>query len=310
MPHNEKGSALLTALFIMTLVAVVATAMSIRLQTDIYRTRLTVTHDKLYLSSQLLTFWAVDELKQPNKVYTKVLEQGYVALFPKTLENLTKPITVTGGLYDLQALYNLNNMQDAKAEPGFINFITKILPQLGVEERKNLAQSLRLWLTPFDPIEYNESDSTYYLKQSPPYYPGNVLMQSRSEFRLLPNVSASVYLKAEPYLTVLPESKTPINVNTASKEVLLSLGAGVTEETVNQLITLRQEGFKNTSEAATLLTNLNLTPDQITVESSYFLAVAHVSFEDFHLEVYTMLKRRNDNNKLVVNIIRESINGF
>ena len=45
---KNKGGALLTALFIMTLVAIVATAMSTRLQLDIYRTDLIVSHNKLY----------------------------------------------------------------------------------------------------------------------------------------------------------------------------------------------------------------------------------------------------------------------
>ena len=54
-----RGSALLTALFIMTLVAIVATAMSTKLQVDIYRTRLTLTHDKLYLASQGVAVWAL-----------------------------------------------------------------------------------------------------------------------------------------------------------------------------------------------------------------------------------------------------------
>jgi general secretion pathway protein K len=53
-PKKDPGGALLTALFIMTLVAIVATAMSTRLQLDIYRTRLIVTYDKLYLASQAI----------------------------------------------------------------------------------------------------------------------------------------------------------------------------------------------------------------------------------------------------------------
>lgn len=57
-----KGSALLTALFIMTLVAIVATAMSTKVQLDIYRTRLILTHDKLYFASQAVTFWSMGQL--------------------------------------------------------------------------------------------------------------------------------------------------------------------------------------------------------------------------------------------------------
>lgn len=75
--ENNKGGALLTALFIMTLVAIVATAMSIRLQTDIYRTRLVLTHDKLYLASQAVTFWALGELRDGKQKFTQVREKTW-----------------------------------------------------------------------------------------------------------------------------------------------------------------------------------------------------------------------------------------
>ena len=58
---GSKGSALISALFLMTLIAIVATAMSSRLQFDIYRTRLVIASDKLYLSSQYVMFWALDK---------------------------------------------------------------------------------------------------------------------------------------------------------------------------------------------------------------------------------------------------------
>ena len=66
---NKRGSALLSALFIMTLVAICATAMSMRLQLDIYRTRLTLDSDKLYLASQAVTFWAMDILSEQNILF-------------------------------------------------------------------------------------------------------------------------------------------------------------------------------------------------------------------------------------------------
>ncbi|MFZ4077782.1 MAG: type II secretion system minor pseudopilin GspK, partial [Legionellaceae bacterium] len=56
--RSSKGSALISALFLMTLVAIGATAMSSRLQLDIYRTRLILTSDALSLASEAVTFWA------------------------------------------------------------------------------------------------------------------------------------------------------------------------------------------------------------------------------------------------------------
>lgn len=107
---KNRGSALLTALFIMTLVAIVATAMSTRLQLDIYRTRLIINHDKLYLASQAITFWALSELNNKNIKLTKLTEQGMVDEYPKNMDAIYPQVQLSGGIYDLQARFNLNNL--------------------------------------------------------------------------------------------------------------------------------------------------------------------------------------------------------
>jgi general secretion pathway protein K len=310
MQQTNKGSALLTALFIMTLVAIVATAMSVRLQSDIYRTRLIVTYDKLYLASQALTFWAMSELDKKEVSFNKKSDKGFVAIYPKTMESLDKQIQVRGGLYDLQAQFNLNNVLEKKALSGFMNLL--IATKTNTETSSKLGLILKNWLTPYDPSESDESVLAYYLKLNPPYYPSNVLMQSRSELRLLQDVSAEQYLALEPFITALPETKTLININTASKQVLMSLGNGLNEEKVNQIISARgSEGIKEFKQINDLMLKIDLPKDQITLESNYFLSQADVSYETFHLRVYTLLKRAKDkNNKISVSVVRVSFNVF
>lgn len=310
MRQTNKGGALLTALFIMTLVAIVATAMSMRLQLDIYRTRLIITYDKLYLASQSVTFWAMSELNKKELSLNKKSDNGFVAIFPKTMESLDPQIQVFGGLYDLQAQFNLNNVLEKKALSGFMNLL--IATKTNSESSSKLGLTLKNWLTPYDPSESNESVSTYYLKQNPPYYPSNLPMQSRSELRLLQNVSAEQYLALEPFITALPEPNTLININTASKEVLMSLGNGLSEEKVNQIISARgSEGIKELKEINDLIQKIDLPKNQITLESNYFLSQADVSYETFHLRVYTLLKRARDkDNKISVNVVRVSFNVF
>ena len=310
MQPTNKGGALLTALFIMTLVAIVATAMSVRLQSDIYRTRLVITYDKLYLASQALTFWAMSELDKKDISFNKKSEEGFVAIYPKAMQALDKQIQVRGGLLDLQAQFNLNTVLEKKALSGFMNLI--IATKTNTESNSKLGLILKNWLTPYEPSELDESALEYYAKLNPPYYPSNLLMQSRSEFRLLQNVSAKQYLALEPFITTLPETKTLININTASKQVLMSLGNGLNEEKVNQIISARgSEGIKEVKEINDLMQKIDLPKEQITLESSYFLSQADVSYETFHLRVYTLLKRARDkNNKIAVSVIRVSFNVF
>ena len=85
--NKETGSALITALFIMTLITIAATAMTMRLQLDIYRTRLTLTTDKLNYASQFVIFWAMGELSNNKNRYFTADLNGKVAEFPKALGN-------------------------------------------------------------------------------------------------------------------------------------------------------------------------------------------------------------------------------
>ena len=308
---KSRGGALLTALFIMTLVAIVATAMSTRLQLDIYRTRLTITHEKLYLASQAVLFWAMSELNDKTKQFTKLDKQGMVAQYPKNMESIVSHIKISGGLYDLQAHFNLNNLLEKKSLPVFINLVSHTVRQLNNKEQLNLALGVQDWLTTYDLARGKDNYTSYYLSQKPPYYPSHQLMNSTSEFRLIKDVSAAVYQALEPFVTALPET-TPVNINTASKKVLMSLGNGMTETQAHELIMARGEnGIKDLKDIAELTKKIDLPSEQITIESKYFLNVAVVTSDEFKLTVYTLLKRSKDRQeKISVSVIRESFNSF
>lgn len=203
-----KGGALLTALFIMTLVAIVATAMSTRLQLDIYRTRLVITHDKLYLASQAVTFWALNELQDKNISFTRINEQNMVDTFPKNMGSLYGQVKLSGGIYDLQSRFNLNNLLEKKFTTVFINLIGQVYPNLNTNEKMNLVQAIKNWISNYDLSHGKDSYTTYYLGQNPGYYPSHQPMKSSSEFRLIKDVSAAMYLALSPSL--LPYRKQPL----------------------------------------------------------------------------------------------------
>ncbi|MCE0723971.1 MULTISPECIES: type II secretion system minor pseudopilin GspK [Legionella] len=306
-----KGSALLTALFIMTLVAIVATAMSTKVQLDIYRTKLILTHDKIYLASQAVTFWALGELNNKNNKFAKADAQGIVSVIPHDMEHIDSTVTLRGALYDLQAQYNINNLENRKSMLGFINLIGVALPQIPEAERVKLTLAVNDWLSPYDLARGKDNYLSYYMSQKPPYYPSHQLMSSKSELRLVKDVSAPLYLALEPLITTLPES-TPININTAPIKVLKSLSSSMKETQLNELLKARKEnGIKDLSKVSDILKKLNIANDQITIESTYFLSIASATSDNLTLTVYTVFKRSRDKNqKISVNVLRESFNVF
>ncbi|MBA2647991.1 MAG: type II secretion system minor pseudopilin GspK [Legionella sp.] len=305
------GAALLTALFIMTLVAIVATAMTSRLQLDIYRTQMIVNQDKRFLASQAVTYWALGQLMNPDNNFTKILKEGTVANYPPSMQSLQKNVKITGGLYDLQAQFNLNNLKDSKAILTFINLLSKSLPKMNRAQSAQLGLALMNWVSNYDPSHGKDVYASYYLTQKPPYYPSHQLMQSKSELRLIKDVSAAVYLSLEPLFTVLPKS-TPININTAPKEILMSLGNGLTEQKISALLEERAtKEIVSPSDLNEIITKLDIPANQVTSKSTYFLSTAMVTSDNLSLIVYTLMQRTfKKNNKITVNILRLSFNGF
>lgn len=194
---------------------------------------------------------------------------------------------------------------------GFINLMGVALPQVPEAERVKLTLAINDWLSPYDLARGKDNYLSYYMSQKPPYYPSHQLMSSKSELRLVKDVTAPLYLALEPLITTLPES-TPININTAPIKVLKSLSSSMKETQLNELIKERKEnGIKDLNKVSEILKKLNIANDQITIESTYFLSVAYVTSENLNLIVYTVFKRSRDKNqKISVNLIRQSFNIF
>jgi general secretion pathway protein K len=304
-----KGSALISALFIMTLVAIAATAMSTRLQLDIYRTRLTIQSDKLYLASEAITFWAMSELSNPKKQFTKSNIGGLVREFPKQFQSISPNLQSQGRLYDLQGRFNLNNLNDKTYYPVFLKLLEHILPDVNAQERTNIAIATRQWISPYVPGRGNDELVSYYLKQKPPYYPSQQPMQNISEFRLIRGVSAKIYQSLSEYVTVLPE-KTAINLNTASKQLIMSLGNGLTESQAGEIIQARgKKGIIDKKDMADLLEKLNLRDEQLTLESQYFMSMAVIKDNDLTFANYSIINRNKDKNgKISISLISVSLN--
>lgn len=305
----NQGGALISALFIMTLVAIAATAMSTRLQLDIYRTRLTINNDKLYLASQAVTFWAMDKLSKENLQVRINNKEGKLLTFPSSLRRLYPDVSIKGEVYDLQGRFNLNNLQDKIFIPIFLRLLETSLKNTDNNQIRALIASIQYWISPYQPGRGHDEYLTYYQKQHPPYSPSYQFMQSVSEFRLVRGVNKSIYQTLLPDITVLPET-TPINLNTASKELLKTLGNGLSESQVEEILNARiNKGITTSQQLGELLQKIEIPTQQITIESTYYLCTATVSSQDLNLTIYTVIKRfRDQKQQLSVGIVSESIN--
>jgi general secretion pathway protein K len=214
-------------------------------------------------------------------------------------------------LYDLQGRFNLNNVADKKYQISFQEFLKNTLKKIDQQKKNALSLALFNWLNPYQPGQEAVDNLDYYFKQKPPYFPAHQFMVNPSEFRLLRDVDAKLYKNIADYIIALPE-QTAININTASAPVLMSLGFGLNTQQIQELIGSRgKEGIRDLSKINPILQKLNIRPEQVTIESEYYMSIASVSSEDLSLVSYVILKRnKSKNGKITVSLVSESLNSF
>jgi general secretion pathway protein K len=97
--------------------------------------------------------------------------------------------------------------------------IERLIKNISPEENPSIAlDSLLDWISPGDFARINGAKKSYYQGQQAPYQPRNYALQYKEELMFVRGIGRDLYLKIEPYLTVLPSSG--FNPNTASDEVL------------------------------------------------------------------------------------------
>ena len=166
------------------------------------------------------------------------------------------------------------------------------------------------------------AETSYYQSIEPAYYSANTEMISPTELRLIKNMKEEIYNKINDDITTLPTdfganpTITAININTASNNVLRSLGFA--PDTVADIIEARKdtpyesiENFLSSNEAQNFIRTENnpdaeVDPLDIGVESEYFLLEGKVEINNTRLFINSILWRNQ--NGVVSVIMRDFSN--
>lgn len=136
-----------------------------------------------------------------------------------------------------------------------------------------LVQAVMDWLDADSETRFpNGAEDDYYLDQEDPYRAANGALADVRELNLIRGMTPEVVEKLMPFVTVLP-TPTPVNVNTAPAEVLMSLGPGIDRGVADSIIAMREaQPFQSVAQFRSLLSTMgrNLLDNQISVESRYF----------------------------------------
>jgi general secretion pathway protein K len=180
---------------------------------------------------------------------------------------------ISGRILDAQARFNLANLSSA----GQVNkqeeiAFYRLTQTLGLADDVADAVVARMQLMP-QPDDFSS------------------LMR---EFTAMNLASPAALNTLKPFVVILPRP-TPVNLNTASAEVLAACFDGVTLDQARALVRSRDQAvFNQTSDASLRLSGLGVeaTPhNSVAVATSYFVVSGRVRFERAEVETTSLIER-------------------
>lgn len=302
MRRHERGAALLTAMVIVTLVATLAAAMvwqqwrAVQAET-IERSRI----QSAWILSGALD-WARLILREDTRAggpdhlgepWAVPLAEARLSSFLAVDKNNTDDAPeafLSGTITDGQARYNLRNLfqeQEAKVIPGELAILKRLCEAAGVAD--DVANRLATALAAAD---LGQGDAA-------------LMPQSIAQLGWL-GFDDDTRKRLAPFVVLLP-TRTPVNLNTASIEVIAATVDGLQRGDAEQLVQVRQRTpFRSLAQAQALLPNgITLQPNQVSTTTRYFDVRGRLRLGDRVLVEHSLLERRGAS---VIAVQRERVN--
>ncbi len=312
MKSAQRGIALITAIFVVTLATIAAVAMVEVSNVSTHRSANLVLSETEWWYASGVESWVKGVLAADAKLNNGGNVVGLNGLWAKPVDFL--PIDgggLRGHIDDLQGRFNLNNLASNQGTgtpvgsngdtPYTAQFkrLLDNLPNFDASKYQGLAYAIRDWVDADDQRSSTDgAEDQDYLSQDPPYRAANQGMHSVSELLLVRGMTKELYAALLPYVTVLPESNTPININTAPAPVLASLYPNIDSKALSQFMEQRKSQpqtsdgeFKKQFNPTPQNQQGQPGPPPTGVSSSYFGLQAEVSIGSGRLALYSVIRR-------------------
>lgn len=300
--RQERGAALLTAMVIVTLVATLAAAMVWQQ----WRAVQAEATERARIQSAWILVGALDwsrlilredaraggpdHLGEPWAVpLAEARLSSFLAVDKDNTDDAPEAF-LSGTITDAQARYNLRNLfqeQEAKVIPAELAILKRLCEAAGVAD--DVADRLASALAA---ANLGQGDAA-------------LMPESIAQLAWL-GFDADTRKRLAPFVVLLP-TRTPVNINTASSEVIAAAVDGLQRGDAEQLVQVRQRTpFRSLAQAqATLPQGITLEPKQVSTTTRYFEVRGRLRLGDRVLVEQSLLERRGAN---VIAVQRERVN--
>ena len=215
------------------------------------------------------------------------------------IEDDNKDMTSVYGMIDEERKININKLVKNGVVDGVrLSQVKELLKILDIDTV--IADYIVDWL---DSDSSGDGEEDFYQGLSVPYHCKNDLIECLEEMYLIKGITAEIFKKLKPYITIYGDGK--ININTARKEVFMSLG--MDDTLAQQILDYRsQDGgeedlysFKTLESVKANFPALKALIDAgyLTVNSSVFTAnvISVLNNSKLAKRVNVVLQRKEDN---------------
>jgi general secretion pathway protein K len=309
---QQRGAALLIAMVILTMMATLASSMvwqqwrAVQVEAA-ERARVQsawILMGALDWSRLILREDARENLRNGNvdhlgEIWATPLAEARLSTFLAADQNNTDDgpeAFLSGSMSDAQSRYNLRNLVDpstGKVLPAEQAILERLLESIAVSTDVAVRIAKQL----------NSATSLVNPAANSPLPPESV-----AELTWLGIDEATAQL-IQPYVVMLP-IRTPVNLNTASAQVLAAVIDKLDLGGAERLVQARQRNFfHSVLDAQNVVgANFSLSPDRVGVGSSFFEVSGRLRLGDRTLEERSMVQRTGQNNMDIRTFQRRRVN--
>lgn len=288
--QQQRGAAVLVAMLVVAIAALAASSFMFRSQVEWRRfenlSRMDQAQSVLRAAQQWGATVLLDDARNSSVDHRG--EAWATRLPPVEAENYR----IWGLMEDQEGRFNLNNLvANGEIDKQQLAIFVRLLSALRLPE--SLAGAVADWLDADDlPFNSNSVDSPYYATLQTPYRATNQPLININELLRVKDMDRNTLAMLRPFVTVLP-TRTPINVNTASPEVLVALVQGLSSEEAYSMVAKRERTYYRniTDFQQALPSGMTAPASGISVSSQYFLVQARASNERLSIGNQALYRR-------------------
>ena len=287
---TQKGVAIITALLIVAIATTISISISTRLQLDVRRTSNMIATDQAYLYTLLAEeFFQIllkDETTRKDFIETPLIKEGLIKQIVPVESD--EAVLIEVEVTDLSSCINLNalagNNSASAPDPVTVSRLNELFKNNKLPA--NMTQAITDWIDSdlTDSIPDGAEDG-YYMNLAKPYRTANTPIQSISELRLIKGfqdkeiyqsisglIQGGFTTQSKKFVNAAicafdtdNNANIPININTASVEVLKSLQPDIDQSKIDDIVQNRED------TAYTKVPELFTEQKNLVTESSYYL---------------------------------------